>query len=99
MSETLTSDSVFACCLSKDLCKVRHIGPPLIKGEEVRMKSSPYGHDEVGCTCATISITIPSKGVSLWILGKGRFSSDRGLQLGLVKEELRVIEHQHRFGE
>ncbi len=55
------------------------------------MTSSPYGRYGLGCTCATMEASIGDRKGNLERTLKGFLSSDRGLQLALVKEELRVI--------
>lgn len=59
------------------------------------MTSSPYGRYGLGCTCATMEASIGDREGNLERILKGLLSSDRGLQLALVKEELRVIADQN----
>ena len=59
------------------------------------MTSSPYGRYGLGCTCATMEASIGDRWGNLEIILKSLPSSDRGLQLALVKEELRVIADQN----
>ena len=59
------------------------------------MTPSPYGRYELGCTCATMEVSIGDQKGNLEKIHKDFLSSDRGLQLALVKSELRVIADQH----
>ena len=59
------------------------------------MTSSPYGRYGLGCTCATMEASIGDRWGNPETILKGFLSSDRGLQLALVKEELRVIADQN----
>ena len=68
---------------------------PSRRGRKARMTSSPYGRYGLGCTCATMEASISDREGNLETILKGLPSSDRGLQLALVKEELRVIADQN----
>ena len=59
------------------------------------MTPSPYGRYELGCTCATMKVPIGDPQGNLEKIHKDLLSSDQGLQLALVKSELRVIADQH----
>ncbi len=59
------------------------------------MTSSPHGPYVLGCTRATMAVTIRCKPARVSESEKGGLSSDRGLQLDLVKLESLVIADQH----
>ena len=63
------------------------------------MTSSPHGPYVLGCTRATMAVTIRCKPAKVSESEKGGLSSDRGLQLDLVKLESLVIADQQRCGE
>jgi hypothetical protein len=59
------------------------------------MTSSPHGPYIPGCTRATMAVTIRCKPAKVSESENGGLSSDRGLQLDLVKLESLVIADQH----
>jgi hypothetical protein len=59
------------------------------------MTSSPHGPYVLGCTRATMAVTIRCKPAKVSESEKGGLRSDRGLQLDLVKLESLVIADQH----
>ena len=59
------------------------------------MTSSPHGPYIPGCTRATMAVTIRCKPARVSESEKAGRSSDRGLQLDLVKLESLVIADQH----
>ena len=63
------------------------------------MTSSPHGPYAQGCTHATMRGTEGSYPVRVSESQKAALSSDRGLQLDLVKLESLVIADQQRCGE
>ena len=59
------------------------------------MTSSPHGPYVLGCTRATMAVTIRCKPAKVSESENGGLSSDRGLQLDLMKSESLVIADQH----
>ena len=59
------------------------------------MTSSPYGRYGLGCTCATMKVSMNDRKGNLEETLKDLLSSDQRLQLAFVKSELRVIADQH----
>src|SRR5262249_23203981 len=74
-------------------------GLPVSNRRKAGMTSSPHGLYVWGCTRATMARTEASKGESRSKSQKTRPSSDRGLQLALVKSESLVIAGQQHRGE
>ena len=59
------------------------------------MTSSPYGRYGLGCTCATMKVSMNDRKGDLEETLKDLLSSDQRLQLAFVKSELRVSADQH----
>src|SRR5438094_714387 len=72
---------------------------PVPNRRKVGMTSSPHDPYVLGCTHATMLATKGSNPVRGSESQKGKLSSDRGLQLDLVKLESLVIADQQRRGE
>ena len=72
---------------------------PVLNRRKVGMTSSPHGLYAQGCTRATMARTEGGQPVRGSKSQKTRPSSDRGLQLALVKVESLVIAGQQHCGE
>src|SRR6266705_6691013 len=92
-----TSATPVLCC--QRVMSGTHRRLPVTNRRKVGMTSSHHGPYVLGCTHATMRGTKGSNPARVSESQKTALSSDRGLQLDLVKSESLVIADQQRCGE